>query len=59
MKKELNKKSDVVTVVIDVSLKDDIENVKHYIREEQCPLFYSFNDDFIICSRYVFFYMIF
>ena len=29
-------------------LKDDIENVKHYIREEQCPLFYSFNDDGII-----------
>ena len=26
MKKELNKKSDVVTVVIDVSFKDDIEN---------------------------------
>ena len=48
MKKELNKKSDVVTVVIDVSFKDDIENVKHYIREEQCPLFYSFNDDGII-----------
>ena len=48
MKKELNKKSDVVTVVIDVSFKDDIENVKHYIREEQCPLFYSFNHDGII-----------
>ena len=48
MKKELNKKSDVVTVVIDVSFKDNIENVKHYIREEQCPLFYSFNDDCII-----------
>ena len=48
MKKELNKKSDVVTVVIDVSFKDDIENVKHYIREVQCPLFYSFNDDCII-----------
>ena len=48
MKKELNKKSDVVTVVIDVSFKDNIENVKHYIREEQCPLFYNFNDDGII-----------
>ena len=48
MKKELNKKSDVVTVVIDVSFKDDIENVKHYIREEQCHLFYSFNHDGII-----------
>ena len=48
MKKELNKKSDVVTVVIDVSFKDNIETVKHYIREEQCPLFYSLNDDGII-----------
>ena len=48
MKKELNKKSDVVTIVIDVSFKDNIENVKHYIREEQCPLFHSFNDDGII-----------
>ena len=48
MKKELNKKSDIVTVVIDVSFKDNIENVKHYIREEQCPLSYSFNDDGII-----------
>jgi hypothetical protein len=48
MKKELNKKSDIVTVVIDVSLKDNIEIVKKYIRDEQCPLFYSFNDDGII-----------
>ena len=48
MKKELNKKSDVVTVVIDVTFKENIEAVRHYIREEQCPLFYSFNDDVII-----------
>ena len=48
MKKELNKKSDVVTVVIDVSFKDNIETIRHYIREEQCPLFYSLNDDGII-----------
>ena len=48
MKKELNKKSDVVTVVIDGSLKNNIETVRNYIREEQCPLFYSFNDDGII-----------
>ena len=37
MKKELNKKSDVVTVVIDVSFKDDIENVKHYIKRGTMP----------------------
>ena len=48
MKKELNKKSDIVTVVIDVTFKDNIETVRHYIREEQCPLFYSLNDDGII-----------
>tara|TARA_B100001057_G_scaffold170811_2_gene171610 strand:+ start:926 stop:1309 length:384 start_codon:yes stop_codon:yes gene_type:complete len=48
MKKELNKKSDVVTVVIDVSFKDNIETVRHFIREEQCPLFYRLNDDGII-----------
>ena len=48
MKKELNKKSDIVTVVIDVKFKDNIETVRHYIREEQCPLFYSLNDDGII-----------
>jgi hypothetical protein len=48
MKKELNKKSDVVTVVIDVSYKDNIETVKHFIREEQCPLFYGLNDDGLI-----------
>ena len=28
--------------------KDNIETVRHYIREEQCPLFYSLNDDGII-----------
>ena len=48
MKKKLNKKSDIVTVVIDVTFKDNIETVRHYIREEQCPLFYSLNDDGII-----------
>ena len=48
MKKELNKKRDVVTVVIDVSFKDNIENVKHYIREDHCTLFFSFNDEGII-----------
>ncbi len=31
MKKELNKKSDVVTVVVDVSFKDNIETVRHFI----------------------------
>ena len=48
MKKELNRRNSIVTVVIDVSFTEDIETVKHYIREEQCPLFYGLNDDGII-----------
>ena len=34
MKKELNKKSDVVTVVIDVSFKDNIETVGRRLNDE-------------------------
>jgi hypothetical protein len=33
MKKELNKKSDEVTVIVEVTLKGKIEDVKKYIRE--------------------------
>ena len=39
MKKELNKKSDVVTVVIDVSFKDNIENVKHTLEKNNALSF--------------------
>ena len=45
MKKELNKKSDEVTVIVEVALKGKIEDVKKYIRDEQCPLFFNLNDD--------------
>ncbi len=45
MKKELNKKSDEVTVIVEVTLKGKIEDVKKYIRDEQCPLFFNLNDD--------------
>tara|TARA_Y200000002_G_scaffold50692_1_gene36590 strand:+ start:6523 stop:6906 length:384 start_codon:yes stop_codon:yes gene_type:complete len=48
MKKYLNNQSSIVTVVIDVSFTESIDEIKHYIREEQCPLFYSLNDDGII-----------
>ena len=34
MKKELNKKSDEVTVIVEVALKGKIEDVKKYIRDE-------------------------
>ena len=48
MKKYLNNQSSIVTVFIDVSFTESIDVIKHYIREEQCPLFYSLNDDGII-----------
>ena len=43
--KKLNQKSDEVTVVIEVSFKENFNEVKKYIREEQCPLFFNLNDD--------------
>ena len=46
--KKLNQKSDEVTVVIEVSFKENFNEVKKYIREEQCPLFFNLNDDGII-----------
>ncbi len=46
--KKLNQKSDEVTVVIEVSFKENLNEVKKYIREEQCPLFFNLNDDGII-----------
>ena len=46
--KKLNQKSDEVTVVIEDSFKENFNEVKKYIREEQCPLFFNLNDDGII-----------
>ena len=46
--KKLNQKTDEVTVVIEVSFKENFSEVKKYIREEQCPLFFNLNDDGII-----------
>ena len=40
MKKELNKKSDEVTVIVEVTLKGKIEDVKKYI-EMSSVLFFS------------------
>ena len=48
MKKNLNKKSVIVTVVIDVTYNESIDLVREFIRNEQCPLFYNLNDDGII-----------
>ena len=46
--KKLNQKTDEVTVDIEVSFKENFNEVKKYIREEQCPLFFNLNDDGII-----------
>ena len=46
--KKLNQKTDEVTVVIEVLFKENFNEVKKYIREEQCPLFFNLNDDGII-----------
>ena len=46
--KKLNQKSDEVTVVVEVSFKENFNEVKKYIREEQCPLFFNLNDEGII-----------
>ena len=44
MKKELNKKSNQVTVLLQGSYNLDSDVLKKFIREEHCPLFYSLDD---------------
>ena len=46
--KKLNQKTDEVTVLIEVSFKENFSEVKKYIREEQCPLFFNLNDEGIL-----------
>tara|TARA_B100000941_G_C28379878_1_gene486745 strand:+ start:100 stop:483 length:384 start_codon:yes stop_codon:yes gene_type:complete len=48
MKKELNKKSNQVTVLVQGSYTVDSVVLKKFIREEQCPLFYKIDDSGII-----------
>ena len=48
MGKRLNKKSDQVTVLVNESYTADIDEIKKYIRDEQCPLFFNLNDDGIV-----------
>ena len=48
MKKELNKKSNQVTVLLQGSYNVDSEVLKKFIREEHCPLFYSLDDSGIV-----------
>ena len=48
MKKELNKKSNQVTVLLQGSYNVDCEVLKKFIREEHCPLFYNLDDSGIV-----------
>ena len=48
MKKKLNKKSNQVTVLLQGSYTVDSDELKKFIREEHCPLFYSLDDSGII-----------
>ena len=48
MKKELNKNNNQVTVLVQVSYTEDIEEIKKFIKEEQSPLFYDLNDPGIV-----------
>ena len=44
----MNVKSSNVTVLVEVSFKDEIDVIKKFITDEQSPLFYELNDDGII-----------
>jgi hypothetical protein len=46
--KQLNVKSSNVTVLVEVSFKDELDVIKKFITDEQSPLFYELNDDGII-----------
>ena len=48
MKKELNKNSNQVTVLLQGSYTVESEKLKKFIREEHCPLFYSLDDSGIV-----------
>lgn len=48
MKRKLNTPNKNVTVVIDVSFTEDIETVREYIINQQCPVIFNLNDEGII-----------
>ena len=48
MKKVLNVNNNQVTVLVEVSYSENIDEIKKYIRDEQCPLFFNLNDDGIV-----------
>ena len=48
MKRNLHTPNKNVTVVIDVSFTEDIETVREYIINQQCPVIFNLNDEGII-----------
>tara|TARA_A100001015_G_scaffold314514_1_gene424118 strand:- start:131 stop:514 length:384 start_codon:yes stop_codon:yes gene_type:complete len=48
MKRNLHTPYKNVTVVIDVSFTEDIETVREYIINQQCPVIFDLNDEGII-----------
>lgn len=48
MKKELNINNNQVTVLVEVSYSDNVEVIKKFIRDEQCPLFFNLDDPGIV-----------
>lgn len=49
MKKQLNKDNKQVTVIVDVSYSiENINEIKSFIRDEQCPLFFNLEDSGIV-----------
>ena len=48
MKRNLHSPNKNVNVVIDVSFTEDIETVREYIINQQCPVIFNLNDEGII-----------
>lgn len=47
-KKSLNKDSKIVTVIVNVSYKEDLTKIKDFIQKEQVPLFFNLEDSGIV-----------
>ena len=48
MKRKLNTSNKNVTVVVDLSFTEDIETIRDYIINQQCPVIFNLNDEGII-----------
>lgn len=48
MKKSLNQNNNQVSVIINVSYTESVDEIKKFIKEEQAPLFYNLEDSGIV-----------